>query len=73
MEFLIYVLWELRNVMGFMNNEEKLLLTLEMDSVEDAHNEASEDTPLLNISVTPNLSELEVFVVLLFLPLNLDM
>ena len=73
MEFLIYVLWELRNVMGFMNNEEELLLTLEMDSVEDAHNEASEDTPLLNISVTPNLSELEVFVVLLFLPLNLDM
>ena len=73
MEFLIYVLWELRNVMGFMNNEEELLLTLEKDSVEDAHNEASEDTPLLNISVTPNLSELEVFVVLLFLPLNLDM
>ena len=73
MEFLIYVLWELRNVMGFMNNEEGLLLTLEKDSVEDAHNEASEDTPLLNISVTPNLSELEVFVVLLFLPLNLDM
>ena len=59
--------------MGFMNNEEELLLTLEKDSVEDAHNEASEDTPLLNISVTPNLSELEVFVVLLFLPLNLDM
>ena len=73
MEFLIYVLWELRNVMGFMNNEEELLLTLEKDSVEDAHNEASEDTPLLNISVTPNLSELEVFVVLLFLPVNLDM
>ena len=73
MEFLIYVLWELRNVMGFMNNEEELLLTLEKDSVEDAHNEASEDTPLLNISVTHNLSELEVFVVLLFLPLNLDM
>ena len=59
--------------MGFMNNEEELLLTFEKDSVEDGHTEASEDTPLLNISVTPNLSELEVFVVLLLLPLNLDM
>ena len=48
--------------MGFMNDEEGLLSTFDKDTVEDAHIAASEDTPLINISVTPNLSELEAFI-----------
>ena len=51
-----------RNIMDFMNDEEELLITFEKDTVEDVHNTASEDIPLTNISVTPNLSELEAFI-----------
>ena len=45
-----------------MNDEEELLITFEKDTVEDVHVAASEVTPLINISVTPNLSELEAFI-----------
>ena len=51
-----------RNIMDFTNDEEELLITFEKDTVEDAHVAASEGTPLINISVTPNLSELESFI-----------
>ena len=51
-----------RNIMDFMNDEEELLITFEKDTVEDAHITASEGTLLINISVTPNLSELEAFI-----------
>ena len=47
-----------RNIMDFMNDEEELLITFEKDAVEDAHIAVSEGTPLINISVTPNHSEL---------------
>ena len=45
-----------------MNDEEELLITFEKDTVEDVHVAASEVTPLINISVTPNVSELEAFI-----------
>ena len=51
-----------RNIIDFMNDEEELLITFEKDAVEDAHIAVSEGTPLINISVTPNLSELEAFI-----------
>ena len=51
-----------RNIMDFMNDEEELLITFEKDTVEDAHIAASEGTLLINISVNPNLSELEAFI-----------
>ena len=49
------------NFLGFMSDEEDLLITFEKGTTEDAHIPASEDTRLINISVTPNLSELEAF------------
>ena len=51
-----------RNIMDFMNDEEELLITFEKDTVEDVHIAASEVTQLINISDTPNLSELEAFI-----------
>ena len=51
-----------RNILDFMYDEEELLTTFEKDTVEDAHIAASEGTPLINISVTPFLSELEAFI-----------
>ena len=51
-----------RNIMNFMNDEEELLITFEKDTVEDVHIAASESIPLTNISVIPNLSELEAFI-----------
>ena len=51
--------WD-RNIMDFMNDEEELLITFE--KVEDAHIAASEGIPLINISATQNLSELEAFI-----------
>ena len=51
-----------RNIMDFMNDEEELLITFEKDTVQDVHIAASEGTPLINISVTSNLSELEAFI-----------
>ena len=51
-----------RNIMDFMNDEEELLITFEKDTVGDAHIAASEGTPLINISATLNLSELEAFI-----------
>ena len=48
--------------MDFMNDEEEHLITFEKDTVEDAHIAASEDIPLINITATPNLSELEAFI-----------
>ena len=51
-----------RNIIDFMNDEAELLITFDKDTVEDAHIAACEDTPLINISVTPKLSELESFV-----------
>ena len=51
-----------REIIDFMNNEGELLNFFEKDTVEDAHITASEDTPLINISVTPNLSELEALI-----------
>ena len=48
--------------MDFMNDGEELLITFEKDTVEDALIAASEGIPLINISVTPNLSELETFI-----------
>ena len=50
-----------RNIMDFMNDEGELLITFEKDTADDAHIAASEATPLINISVTPNLSELKAF------------
>ena len=51
-----------RRIMDFMNDEEELLLTFEKDIVQDAHIAPGEGIPLINISVTPNLSELEAFI-----------
>lgn len=48
--------------MDFKYNEEELQITFEKDTVEEAHIATSEDTPLINISFTPNLSELEAFI-----------
>lgn len=45
-----------------MKDEDELLIILDSDTVEDAHIATSEDTPLINISFTPNLSELEAFI-----------
>ena len=45
-----------------MNDEKELLIIFEKDTVEDAHIVTSEGTPLINISVTPNLSELKAFI-----------
>ena len=50
------------NIMDFMDDEEELLITFEKDTVEDAHVATSEDIPLLNITATPNLSELKAFI-----------
>ena len=47
--------------MDFMKDKEELLITFEKDTVGDAHITTSKDTPLINISVSPNLSELEAF------------
>ena len=51
-----------RNIIDFMNDEDELLITFEKDTVQDVHIAASEGTPLINISVTSNLSELEAFI-----------
>ena len=51
-----------RNIMDFMNDEEELLITFEKDTVQDAHIPAREDIPLINITATPKLSELETFI-----------
>ena len=51
-----------RNIMDFMNDEEELLITFEKDTVEDAHIAAREDTSLINMKVTADLSELEAFI-----------
>ena len=51
-----------RNIMDFMNDEEELLITFDKDSVKDTHIAASEDKTLVNISFTPNHSELEAFI-----------
>ena len=48
--------------MDFMNDEEELLITFEKDTIDDVHSASSEVTPLINISITPNLSELEAFI-----------
>ena len=45
-----------------MNDEEELLITFEKDTVQDAHIAAREDIPLINITATPKLSELEAFI-----------
>ena len=50
------------HIMDFINDEEELLITFEKDTVEDVHFAAGEDIPLINITVTPNLSELEAFI-----------
>ena len=50
------------NIMDFMDDEEELLITFEKDTVEDAHVATSEDIPLINITATPNLSELKAFI-----------
>ena len=47
--------------MDFMKDKEELLITFDRDTVEDAHITTSKDTLLINISVSPNLSELEAF------------
>ena len=52
-----------RNVIDFMNDKEELLISFEKDTVEEAHIATGEVIPLINISVTPNLSELEAFIV----------
>ena len=52
-----------RNIMDFMNDEEEPLISFEKDNVEDAHIAAGEGIPLMSISVTPNLSELEAFII----------
>ena len=59
---MIHVFWKLRNIMDFMNDEEELLITFEKDTFEDVPIAASEGIPL-NISVTPNLNELEGLIV----------
>ena len=51
-----------RNIMDFLNDKEELLITFEKDTVEDAYIAAREDTSLINMKVTPNLSELEAFI-----------
>ena len=51
-----------RNIMDFKYNEEELQITFEKDTVEEAHIATSEDTPLINISVTPKLSDLGDFI-----------
>ena len=38
------------------------MITFDKATVEDANISASEDIPLINISVTPKLSELEAFI-----------
>ena len=48
--------------MDFLNDEEELLITFEKDTVEDGYIAAREDAPVINIKVTPNLSELEAFI-----------
>ena len=48
-----------RTIMDFLNDDEELLITFEKDTVEDAYTAAKEDAPLVNMKVTPNLSELE--------------
>ena len=48
--------------MDFMNDKEELLITFEKDTFEDVPIAASEGIPL-NISVTPNLNELEGLIV----------
>ena len=48
--------------MDFMIDEEELLINFEKDTVEDVHIAASEGIPLINITATPNLSELEAFI-----------
>ena len=50
------------NIMDFMDDEDELLITFEKDTVEDAHVATSEDIPLINITATPNLSELKAFI-----------
>ena len=50
------------HIMDFINDEEELLITFEKDTVEDVRFAAGEDIPLINITVTPNLSELEAFI-----------
>ena len=45
-----------------MNDEEELSITFKKDTIEDVHIAASEDIPLINITATPNLSELEAFI-----------
>ena len=59
---MIHVFWKLRNIMDFMNDKEELLITFEKDTFEDVPIAASEGIPL-NISVTPNLNELEGLIV----------
>ena len=51
-----------RNIMDFLNDKEELLITFEKDTVEDAYIAARVDAPLINMKVTPNLSELEAFI-----------
>ena len=45
-----------------MNDEEELLITFEKDTIEGAHIAVREGIPLINISVTQNLSELEAYI-----------
>ena len=47
--------------MDFLNEEKKLSITFDKDTVGDAYIAASEDTPPITISVNPNLSDLEAF------------
>ena len=55
--------WKLdRKIMDFINDEEELLITFDKDAVEDAHIGVSESTPLINISYTTDLNELEAFI-----------
>ena len=51
-----------RNIMDFLNDKEELLITFEKDTVEDAYIAAREDTSLINMKVTADLSELEAFI-----------
>ena len=48
--------------MDFINDEEELLISFEKDTVEDVHFPGNEDLSFINITVTPNLSELEAFI-----------
>ena len=50
-----------RNIMDFINDEKELLITFDKDVVEDAV-AVAESTPLINISYTTDLSELEAFI-----------